>query len=132
MGNEFRTIYFPYCLLKHFSGGYLVLNRFYKPLGFGTDEHLVYENYPIEAKFLKMTKKTAMKLSARGSEDLSEIFLYHDGCVPTVSSLNMKLYLEKLALLARLEIEDNRKIKHFQYFEKNVIKNSFLDSDYGF
>lgn len=60
---EFRHIYLPYCLLKHDSGGYLVLNRFYKPIGFSTTQHIVYERYPIELKFLRMTKPIATKLS---------------------------------------------------------------------
>ena len=135
---EFRLVFLPYCLLRHFSGGYIVLNRFYKPLGFGTSEHLIYESYPIEAKFLRMTKKTAIKLSARGYDDLAGIFLYDDSCPPTSSVAAMKQYLEKLALLAKLQIEDNRDVKHFVYSEKDVIKNAtrYLDIkkeiDYGF
>ena len=113
MSREFRIVFFPYCLLKHDSGGYLVLNRDYKPLGFSTNKHLTYEDYPIEVKFLKISKKTAQKLSWKGSDSVEEIFLYHDGTIPTCSEENMKNYLEKLKRLAKLQIRDNRTEKHF-------------------
>ena len=112
--TDFRCIYLPYCLLKHDSGGYLILNRDYKPLGFSTTKHLTYEDYPIEAKFLRMSKTTAAKLSYEKSDNLDRIFLYNDGCIPTSSEQNMKQYLEKLKILAKLKIKDNRReYNHF-------------------
>ena len=106
--TDFRYIYLPYCLLKHESGGYLILNRDYKPLGFSTGKYLTYEDYPIEANFLRMSKATAVKLSYKKSDNSDEIFLYNDSCVPTSSEQNMKQYLEKLKILAKLQIKDNR------------------------
>jgi len=92
MSLDFRKIYLPYCLLKHASGGYIVLNRNYKPIGFSTNEYLIYEDYPIEVKFLRLSKATAVKLSWNKSDNLNQIFLYHDGTIPTVSTENMKNY----------------------------------------
>lgn len=109
MSRDFRRIFLPYCLLKHDSGGYVVLNRDYKPLGFSTNDHIIYENYPIEVKFLRMSKVTAKRLSYEGNDSINEIYLYNDATVPTNSDENMKNYLEKLKILAQLGIQDIRK-----------------------
>lgn len=111
--DNFKATFLPYCLLKHDSGGYVVLNRHYKPLGFSTSEHVIYEDYPIEVKFLKLSKQTARRLSWENSDSIENIFLYHDGTVPTSSEQNMQSYLEKLKILAKLKIKDTRKEKHF-------------------
>jgi hypothetical protein len=105
---DFRCIYLPYCLVKQKNGNYLVLNLNYKPLGFATNDFLQYEDYPIEVKFRGLTKIIAAKLSWKESGDVEKIFLYNDGCIPTVSEEHMKKYLKKLKILAKLEIEDMR------------------------
>lgn len=103
---DFRCIYLPYCLVKQNNGNYLVLNWNYKPLGFATNDFLQYEDYPIEVKFRGLTKITAAKLSWNESDNVEEIFLYNDGCIPTVSDEHMEKYLKKLKILAKLKIED--------------------------
>ncbi len=105
---NFRYIYLPYCLLKQPNGYHLVLNRDYKPLGFATRTHLRYEDYPIEVKFKRLTRNTAARLSWEESGNVEKIFLYNDGCIPTVSAAHMTKYLKKLRILANLEIEDSR------------------------
>jgi hypothetical protein len=92
-----------YCLRQMEHGRYIKLNRDYKPLGLETQEWVRYENFPLEL-LPGLTPQVATKLSARGSDDVTQICLYNDGCVPTSSDANMRAYLARLALLATLEI----------------------------
>ena len=62
MSLDFRKIYLPYCLLKHASGGYIVLNRNYKPIGFSTNEYLIYEDYPIGGSLQEGTDFLSMSV----------------------------------------------------------------------
>ena len=98
---DLRYIALPYCLKKMPKGGYIVLNRKYKPIGFDTTEHLTYENFPVTHKIKGLNKKTAKHLSWNGSDDVECIFLYNDGCVPTRNAEHMKNYLDKLSRLAK-------------------------------
>lgn len=81
----------------------MVLNREYKPLGFKTREHVEYEAYPIGVK-VRLTAKTAAKLSWNGSTNTNMIFLYEESCTPTENSQNMRLYLERVAHFAKLKV----------------------------
>lgn len=103
--HDFRSIYLPYCLKKQEDGKYAVLNREYKPVGFNTKEFIKYEEFPVTTAF-KITKAKARKLSYEGSEDTDCIYLYNDGCVPTQNKKNMSSYLEKIELLAKLDVSD--------------------------
>lgn len=102
---DFRSIYFPYCLMRQKDGRYLVLNREYKPIGFNTIEHIDYENYPISAKIKGITKKVAIELSISKSNNLEQIFLYDDATNPSTNSKNLKAYLKKLEKLANFKAE---------------------------
>lgn len=102
--NNVRSVHLPYCVKKLEDGRYVVLNRDYKPLGFRTKEHVDYAAYPIAFKARGLTKTVAAKISWESSEDLDNIFLYNDGCVPTTSAANMTAYLERLHALAKVEI----------------------------
>jgi len=104
--RDFRSIYLPYCLQKQGDGTYLVLNREYKPVGFNTNEKVRYQDYPVFTRLKGIGPSTARKLSFSGSEDVNMIFLYNDGCVPVQSAWAMQAYLEKIAILARLENAD--------------------------
>lgn len=99
---DFRSIYLPYCLKKQQDGSYIIANREYKPVGFNTHEFIKYEDYPVSTKF-RISKVTAKKLSCHESEETDTIYLYNDGCVPTHSEKNMKLYLDKIKILAKLK-----------------------------
>ena len=103
--NDFRSVFMPYCLRKQEDGTYVVLNREYKPIGFKTKETVDYKNYPICVHLKGIGPSTASKLSCNGSNDVKNIYLYDDGCIPTASSEYMKSYLSKLELLAKLKIE---------------------------
>jgi hypothetical protein len=103
--NDFRSAYMPYCLKKQSDDSYVVLNREYKPLGFITSEWINYEDYPVCVKIKGIGSEMAKELSCHGSEDISEIFLYHDGCNPVNSEKYMAIFLKKCGLLAKLQIE---------------------------
>lgn len=102
--GDFRSVYLPYCLEKQEDGSYVVLNRNYKPVGFNTSERIPYDDYPVSSKLRGIGPGTAKKLSYEGSENTDKIFLYNDGCVPVHSKANMEAYLQKLAILAKLNI----------------------------
>jgi len=99
-----RCTHFPYCIERQENGSYVILNRFYKPLGFSTKhgDYLTFSDYPIEVFFRDLTPKIASKISWENKQDLNQIFLYSDGCIPTRTSDNMKNYLNRLSHLMRL------------------------------
>jgi hypothetical protein len=102
--GDFRAIFLPYCIQRQPDGTYTVLNRDYKPLGFKTDAHIKYENYPICVKIKDLTAVRAGKLSFNGSKDLDRIYLYNGATVPIHSRKNMDAYLAKLAVLAKYRV----------------------------
>jgi hypothetical protein len=101
-----RAIFFPYCIQKIKDDRHVVLNRNYKPLGFITEDFVTYENYPIGVKFKGLTARKAALISYKGSTDLDTIYLYNDGCIPTESAANMKAYLARLEVLAKLKFAE--------------------------
>ena len=101
---DFRSIYLPYCLELQPNGTWLVLNRDYKPVGFNTDQHIKYEEYPVSVKLKGLTKLRLAKLSSKAEFASNRVFLYDDGCVPTHSAAHMKSYMEKLEILAKLSV----------------------------
>lgn len=103
--GDFRSAYLPYCLQRLKDGRYIVLNREYKPLGFITREHIEYEKYPIASNISGIGESTAAKLSWKNDPNLDRIYLYNDTCIPTESEANMKAYLEKIKILARLKLK---------------------------
>lgn len=103
--NDFRAVFFPYCLDKQPDGQYVVLNREYKPIGFKTKENVKYEDYPIFVELKGVGSATAAKLSYKGDPNTDRIYLYNDSCVPTESAEHMKNYLKRLEILAKLKVE---------------------------
>jgi len=103
--NDFRAVFFPYCLEKQSDGRYVVLNRKYKPIGFKTRDKVKYEDYPICVELKGLGSITATKLSYNGDSSTDIIYLYNDGCVPTASAEHMKNYLRRLEILAKLKVE---------------------------
>lgn len=94
--------YFVYCIRKQEDGTWLLLNRNYKPVGFNTDEHLKYDDYPVSARNKGLGAATLKKLSFNGEGSGDTVYLYNDGCVPTSSNEHMKSYLEKLQILLKI------------------------------
>ncbi|QSV55098.1 MAG: hypothetical protein HEP80_15660 [Dolichospermum sp. UKL201] len=103
--DDFRAVFLPYCLQKQPDEKYAVLNRRYKPLGFNTREHIEYEDYPICVKLKGIGSATAAKLSWNCDSNTDIIYLYNDGCFPTKSSEDMKNYLKRLEILAKLKVD---------------------------
>lgn len=99
-------VFLPYCLVRLKDGGYVTLNREYKPVGFNTREWIRYEDYPISVPY-KITPALAEKLSLRGDSDIDGVYLYSDGCVPTRSAKNWKDYQARLEILANLKFVES-------------------------
>jgi len=102
--SDLCSTHLPYCLKRQEDGTYVVLNREYKPLGFVTNDHVKYGDFPIAVKISRLTATVARRLSYGGSTALDEIFLYNDGCIPTASADHMQAYLQRLAVLAKLRV----------------------------
>ena len=96
-------IYFPYCLEQQDDDSWVLLNRSYKPVGFNTTEFIIYEDYPVSIKLKGLGQSTLEKLSTNGEVNGRQIFLYNDGCVPTDSPENMKVYFKKLERIIKLQ-----------------------------
>lgn len=100
-----RHLYLPYCLQRLKDGRYIVLNRYYKPLGNPRADWVNYDEHPSAQKIKGLTAAKAKAISARGDDDLDEIFLYNDGCLPTKSAADWATYSKRLELLAKLQID---------------------------
>jgi hypothetical protein len=102
--SDFRAIYLPYCIQQQEDGSWLVLNRQYKPVGFNTDDHLKYEDFPVSTKFKGLGPAKLAKLSYTGKVEGNRVYLYNDGSNPLLSDSNMKAYLSRLETLAKLSV----------------------------
>jgi len=98
---EVRQIFMPYCLQRLKDGGYLFLNRRYKPIGVFGDEWVDYETHPSKFHFSRaLSAKQVEALSYQGSADAERIYLYNDGCVPTDGAAAWTAYSARLQRLA--------------------------------
>jgi hypothetical protein len=104
VSTDFLAVFFPYCIEKQRDDSWVVLNRQYKPVGFNTSEYISYEKFPVFAKLKGIGLTVAKKLSYSGEVSGDRIYLYNDGCVPSHSKENITAYLEKLAILAKLDL----------------------------
>jgi hypothetical protein len=48
---------------------------------------------------------TAAKISFKGDSDLDRIYLYDDGCNPTMSPQYMNDYLKRLEILVNIQVD---------------------------
>ena len=100
---DFRCVHMPYCLQQQEDGTYIVLNRDYKPVGFYTQKHVKYEDYPIKVK-MRITKATAKNISWKGSDDTKIIHLYDGDSAPTKNAKKMQDYMNRLEALSKLKV----------------------------
>jgi hypothetical protein len=103
--TDFRAIFLPYCLERQPEGGYAVLNRDYKPIGFLTDKWIEYDKYPVLVQLNGIGRAKAAKLCCKGNGDKERIYLYSDDSNPVRSEANMQAYLARLKTLAKVKIE---------------------------
>jgi hypothetical protein len=106
--NNFRANWLPYVLVKvdDNQGGWIPLNRHYKPLGHGSRAHVDYSTVPVTSRIKVIRSSTAKALSWSGAGAVGDggmIFLYNDSCTPDASASNWRRYEEKLSLLASLK-----------------------------
>lgn len=100
---EWRYMFMPYCLDLHSDGTWLILNRWYVPLGEAKREWVDYKTHPSRVR-MQLSAATR-KLLAVGKPDPRRIYLYDDASTPTRSKPKMSAYLAKLEILAKLQIE---------------------------
>lgn len=104
--TDFRAVFFPYCLARQPEGTWLVLNRDYKPVGTVSRDWVDYRSHPSCVKLEGLTRALASGLHYQPFEgDIPQhIFLYEDSMSPLRDGPTMSAYLDKLELLARLDI----------------------------
>ena len=109
MSEEYRRVWLPYCLKKmnDQAGGWIVLNRRYKPLGMPLDQWAVYEDVPRHQRVRRITLPQQKRLyhGCVGNGPWlpnDTIWLYHDGSIPTHSKLNWDAYQQRLSVLSSL------------------------------
>jgi hypothetical protein len=108
--DEYRRIWLPYAVKKMDDkvGGWIALNRGYKPLGCTLDRWVEYENVPRAGRIKSITLPQQKKIhhgceSAAPFEPDTMIWLYDDSTVPTRSAKHWDAYQQRLYLLSRLK-----------------------------
>jgi hypothetical protein len=101
--NEIRSAFLPYCIRQIKNGLFVILNRERLPLGV-TDINASRDNEQHAVRLTGLDANTAKRLSARGSSDLDEIYLYNDGCIPTSDKKSSEAYFARLLILSNLRI----------------------------
>ncbi len=101
MLSSVRALCLPYCLDLQPCGRYAVVNRNYKPLGFSCGGYVHYGEFPVLLN-IRVTQRTASKLSVAECCDPRRIYLYDDGCIPTANSKTWLRYQARLLHLAKL------------------------------
>jgi len=74
-------------------------------IGFKTKENVKYEDYPISVELKGIGSATAAKLSYKGDSNTDRIYLYHDSCALAERDEHIKSYLERLRILAKINVE---------------------------
>ena len=101
--QDFRAIYLPYCIEQQEDQTWLILNREYSPVGLAV-AHMPPGALPVAVRFKGLGPALLRKLSVDGKTDSGRIYLYNDRCNPIRGDEHMRVYLRKLALLAKLEV----------------------------
>jgi hypothetical protein len=101
-----RQVFMPYCLQRLKDGGYLLLNRRYKPLGVLSGEWVDYDSHPSKFRLKRaLSDAQIANLDCAGRNNADCIYFYDDASVPTASDANWKAYSDRLAKLASYDIE---------------------------
>lgn len=105
--HNFLRINFPYGIELNKSGKWFAFNRQYKPLGWNTNEHIKYEDYPIATKFNGLTERFLNqlgKVSRNDDGDIVRVFLYNDATDPSKGGVHWDNYAEKLKMLSKIKV----------------------------
>lgn len=89
-------LWLPYGANRVKGDSHILVNRYYKPVGSTSDEHVDYEKYP----------HLGLRLSGEGWRAFAhptaeQPFLYNDGCTPWHNRQNAETYLRRLRELRR-------------------------------
>ena len=102
---ELRKLFFVYCVEKLKDGRYVLLNRYYKPVGsLDTRTWVDYEPWAVA---FRMTPQRAARLSWKGATELDRVWLYNDASIPTDSKTHWDAYSRRLQLLAEISIKES-------------------------
>lgn len=102
-----RENLFPYCLEQQEDGRWRLLNRKYQPIGCRTRDFSHNEVMQFSFRLKGFGPATQAKLSIHGRPG-GKIYLYNDGCIPTLSASHMERYLRKLAILMPMDTREER------------------------
>ena len=98
--------HFPYCVKHLGNKNYIILNRDYKPLG-TTDWIDDYASHP-SVQNINITKKIAMELSFKNSDDLESIYLFESTPKTLADKKLFTDYLNRLGKLAKLNARSKK------------------------
>jgi hypothetical protein len=101
-----RRVYWPYCIEQLAAGRYVLLNRLYKPLGIASSTFI--RDYSPWSFKLSITEADAQEMSWEGNDDVSRVYFYHDGTIPTDSRQKLAAYEARLTRLASIGGPDLR------------------------
>ena len=104
--GDFRAIYLPYCIEQNIDGTWVVLNRQYKPVGFNTNDYIRYEEFPVFVRLRGLGPATLKRISYDGQVKGSCVYLYNDGTNLLNGPNEMKAYLKRIEILAKLSVSD--------------------------
>jgi hypothetical protein len=113
MNDEFRRIHMPYCLRKMNDavGGWIVLNRYYKPLGQSPRIWVDYEEIAADRRIRRIVYSQMKSLSHDAIQaESGMIFLYDDGCIPTRNKTFWNDYQKRLAVLAGMTTKGDMQV----------------------
>ena len=110
LGDFFR-INMPYGMRKNEKNEWFVFNREYKPLGFNTNEHIEYENYPVFVKYKGLTETKLQKLACSKENSIQRdengniymIWFYSDATNPKDNPRHWNDYFDRIKILSILK-----------------------------
>jgi hypothetical protein len=105
-----RRVYWPYCIEQLEAGRYVLLNRRYKPLGIASRTYI--RDYSPWSFRLSITAADAQQMSWDGSDDVSRVYFYNDGTIPTDGRQKLEAYEARLTRLASIGGPDLRALLH--------------------
>lgn len=105
IGSPIRSL--PYCLKKVDDkiGGWVILNRDYKPLALNRGQHkyIKYEDVPRDARVAVSEEERKKIQTLSSSDDAETLYLYNDSTHPATSKKHWDRYSQKLLHITKLK-----------------------------